>query len=202
MIRSLSTCLTNMLPNVVFVLGGPGCGKGTQCELIVKHYDFVHLSAGELLRQEQKKKVSKYGDLIQHHMREGTIVPAEITCGLLEQAMNDSKRNNFLIDGYPRNEDNLITWQKLLGETSKVLFVLFFECPLEVCVERCLGRGESGSGRIDDNLDILKKRIEVFLKQTQPIVDYYERLNLVRKVDASKSKEIVFEDVKRIFDCI
>lgn len=200
MFRTLSTSVTNMIPSVVFVLGGPGCGKGTQCEFIVKHYDFVHLSAGELLRKEQKNTTSKYGALIQHHMKEGSIVPAEITCNLLKQAMEETKRNNFLIDGYPRNEDNLVTWQKVMGEVSRVAFVLFFECPLDVCVERCLGRGEAGSGRADDNLDVLKKRIQVFLNQTQPIVDYYDKLNLVKRVDASRSKLEVFEDVKKIFD--
>lgn len=200
MFRTLSTSVTNMIPSVVFVLGGPGCGKGTQCEFIVKHYDFVHLSAGELLRQEQKNTTSKYGALIQHHMTEGSIVPAEITCNLLKQAMVETKRNNFLIDGYPRNEDNLVTWQKVMGEVSRVAFVLFFECPLDVCVERCLGRGEAGSGRADDNLDVLKKRIQVFLNQTQPIVDYYDKLDLVKRVDASRSKLEVFEDVKKIFD--
>lgn len=189
-----------MVPSVVFVLGGPGCGKGTQCELIVKHYDFVHLSAGELLRQEQRKNASKYGELIEHHMKEGTIVPAEITCSLLRQAMEETGRQNFLIDGYPRNEDNLVAWQKVMGEASRVAFVLFFECPLDVCVERCLGRGESGSGRADDNLDSLKKRVQVFLKQTQPIVDYYDKLDLVKRVDASRPKEKVFEDVKKVLN--
>lgn len=196
----LSSAITNMVKNVVFVLGGPGCGKGTQCEFIVKQYDFVHLSAGELLRQEQLKSKSKYKELIQHHMKEGSIVPAEITCNLLKQAMEESKKMNFLIDGYPRNEDNFITWEKIMANTSRVLFVLFFDCPLDVCVERCLGRGEAGSGRADDNLDSLKKRIQVFLQHTQPIVDYYDRSNKVKHVDASRTKEEVFEDIKKIFD--
>lgn len=200
MIRRILSNLTNMVPEVVFVLGGPGCGKGTQCELIVKQYDFVHLSAGELLRNEQTKNESKYKDLIQHHMKEGTIVPAEITCNLLRQAMDETKKRYFLIDGYPRNHDNLVTWQKVMGNESRVAFVLFFECPLDVCVERCLGRGEAGSGRADDNLDSLKKRIRVFEEQTKPIVDYYDKLNLVERVDASKSKEEVFADVKKVFD--
>lgn len=199
MIRRCATRLTNMAPNVVFVLGGPGSGKGTQCELIVKHYNFEHLSAGELLRREQTKNGSKYKDLIQHHMKEGTIVPAEITCNLLRQAMNESGKKNFLVDGYPRNEDNLVTWQRVMGEAARVLFVLFFECPLEVCVERCLGRGEAGSGREDDNLESLKKRIGVFLKETQPIVDYYDKLDLVKRVDGSREKDLVFDDVKRVF---
>lgn len=186
------------MPDVVFVLGGPGCGKGTQCSAIVERYDFAHLSAGELLRLEQKRD-SQYSKLIQKHMKEGSIVPAEITCGLLKRAMEESEKRRFLIDGYPRNEDNLRTWERMMG-TSRVWFVLFFECPLEVCIERCLGRGEAGSGRSDDNLESVKKRIEVFLKDTRPIVDYYEERGLVRRIDGSRTKEAVFEDVKKVFD--
>lgn len=200
MLRRCATRLTNMIPNVVFILGGPGSGKGTQCDFIVKNYDFDHLSAGELLRQERMKNDSKYSELIQYHMKEGTIVPAEITCGLLHRAMIASKKQNFLVDGYPRNEDNLVTWQKVMGETSRVLFVLYFECPLDICVDRCLGRGEAGSGREDDNLESLKKRIQVFLKETQPIVDHYDKQKLVRRIDGSRDKELVYQDVKKIFD--
>lgn len=201
MIRRLSSNLVAvMIPNVVFVLGGPGSGKSTQCKLIVKQYDYVHLSAGELLRKEQVKNESKYKVLIQHHMKEGSIVPAEITCNLLKQAMVESRKNNFLIDGYPRNEDNLVTWQKMFGDGMRVSFVLFLECPLEVCLDRCLGRGEAGSGRADDNLQSLKKRFEVFLKHTEPIVGYYDNLNLLKRIDGSKTTQEVFGDVKKIFD--
>ncbi|KKA21142.1 Uridylate kinase, partial [Rasamsonia emersonii CBS 393.64] len=69
---------------VVFVLGGPGAGKGTQSENLVRDYGFTHLSAGDLLRAEQ------YGDLIRHHIREGTIVPMEVTVALLSNAMSDT----------------------------------------------------------------------------------------------------------------
>lgn len=78
------------LPNVIFVLGGPGAGKGTQCQLLVKDFGFVHLSAGELLREEQARPGSEFGALIDGHMRNGTIVPVEITCGLLERVRNFS----------------------------------------------------------------------------------------------------------------
>ena len=94
-------------PNVVFVLGAPGSGKGTQCSLIVRDLDYVHLSAGDLLRIERETPGSKNGESILTHMKNGTIVPVEITCSLLENAIEKSGKANFLIDGFPRNQDNL-----------------------------------------------------------------------------------------------
>jgi UMP-CMP kinase len=75
-------------PNIVFVLGAPGSGKGTQCEKIVEKFDFVHLSAGDLLREERNREGSEFGALIEDFITNGKIVPVEITCALLENAMN------------------------------------------------------------------------------------------------------------------
>lgn len=94
-------------PRVVFVLGGPGAGKGTQCALLVSSYEVVHLSAGDLLRAEQNDPSSTYATLINDHIKEGKIVPVEIVVKLLLKAIDDhcSKGSendsfNFLIDGF------------------------------------------------------------------------------------------------------
>jgi len=89
---------------VIFVLGGPGAGKGTQCTLLAQHYPgLVHLSAGDLLRAERQRPGSQYGDLINTCIAEGRIVPMHITIGLLERAMAASGAGRFLIDGFPRD---------------------------------------------------------------------------------------------------
>ncbi|CAN0307912.1 unnamed protein product, partial [Hapterophycus canaliculatus] len=94
-------------PPVVFVLGGPGSGKGTQCERLAKEYGYVHLSAGELLRQERASGSSD-GQLIDEYIREGRIVPVAISLALLRKAMEASgPLSRFLIDGFPRNRDNV-----------------------------------------------------------------------------------------------
>ncbi|KAJ8978604.1 hypothetical protein NQ317_010062 [Molorchus minor] len=124
-----------MQPKIVFVLGGPGAGKGTQCQRIVQNFGYVHLSAGDLLREERNKPASEYGELIENYIRE----------------------------------------------------------------ERCLSRGASGSGRSDDNLDSLNKRLNTYLNETKPIIDYYENLNLVRRIDATRLVDEVYEDVKKVF---
>ncbi|ETE69902.1 UMP-CMP kinase [Ophiophagus hannah] len=193
-----------MKPVVVFVLGGPGAGKGTQCARIVEKYGYTHLSAGDLLRDERKRPGSQYGELIENYIKDGKIVPVEITISLLKRAMDEtmaanSQKNKFLIDGFPRNEDNLQGWNKTMDGKVDVSFVLFFDCDNEICINRCLERGKS-SGRSDDNRESLEKRIHTYLESTKPIIDLYETMGKVRKVDASKSVDEVFGKVVNIFE--
>ncbi|XP_053324844.1 UMP-CMP kinase [Spea bombifrons] len=195
---------TAMKPLVVFVLGGPGAGKGTQCERIVQKYGYTHLSAGDLLRDERKKPDSQYGELIESYIKDGKIVPVEITISLLQRAMEqtmagNSEKNKFLIDGFPRNEDNLQGWDRTMDGKADVSFVLFFDCDNETCIDRCLERGKS-SGRSDDNRESLEKRIQTYLQSTRPIIALYEKSGKVRKVDASKSVDEVFAKVQEVFD--
>lgn len=185
-------------PNVIFVLGGPGAGKGTQCSKIVEQFGHVHLSAGDLLRAERAAPGSEFGELIEGHLVNGTIVPVEITCSLLERAMTESEKNNFLIDGFPRNENNLEGWSKVMGDKVNLQCVLFFHCTQEVCTARCLSRGAAGSGRSDDNEESLKKRFVTYEQATMPIIMQFEEQNLVRKIDASKSQEEVYSEVETI----
>lgn len=109
----------------------------------------------------------------------------------------DSKKNKFLIDGFPRNKDNLDGWNEQMSDKVNLQFVLFFECPDAVCIDRCLSRD---SGRVDDNMDSLKKRFDVFHNTSMPIVNHYDLLDLVRRVDSEPPAEIVFEDVRKAFN--
>ncbi|KAB5579707.1 hypothetical protein PHYPO_G00198040 [Pangasianodon hypophthalmus] len=193
-----------MNPQVVFVLGGPGAGKGTQCAKIVENFSYTHLSAGDLLREERSRTGSEFGQLIDSYIKEGKIVPVEITISLLKKAMEETMKKDenkfrFLIDGFPRNEDNLQGWTKVMDGKADVKFVLFFDCSNEVCIERCLERGKS-SGRTDDNKESLEKRIKTYLQSTRPIIVQYEKQGKVRTIDASRSVSEVFADVKSIFD--
>jgi len=185
-------------PNILFVLGGPGAGKGTQCAKIVENFGYVHLSAGDLLRAERKAPGSQFGELIEHHITNGTIVPVEITCSLLERAMNESEKNDFLIDGFPRNEDNLSGWNRVMGDKVNLKKVLFFHCSQEACTERCLARGAAGSGRTDDNEESLRKRFVTYENATMPIIKYYEEKGFVAQIDATKTPEEVYSDVEAV----
>merc|ERR1711899_519409 len=169
-------------PNVVFVLGAPGAGKGTQCQRIVDKFGYVHLSAGDLLRAERKTPGSEHGQVIEEHIVNGTIVPVAITCSLLERAMKESDKNDFLIDGFPRNEDNLTGWNEAMGDKVNLKFVLNFECSEKACINRCLERGAT-SGRSDDNEESLKKRFVTFVNSTKPIIEHFQKQNLVHTID-------------------
>ncbi|KAF6768156.1 hypothetical protein AHF37_11376, partial [Paragonimus kellicotti] len=122
-------------------------------------YGFMHLSAGELLRQACSTAGSTYGEEIERHMKAGTIVPAKVTCGLLHQAMVQGQQSagciNYLVDGFPRNEDNRTCWEADMGSKTVLKRVLVLDCPDDVCIDRCMKRHQD---RIDDNEDTLKRR--------------------------------------------
>ncbi|KAG6784575.1 hypothetical protein POTOM_010272 [Populus tomentosa] len=213
-------------PAVIFVLGGPGSGKGTQCANVVEHFGYTHLSAGDLLRAEIKsgsengmtlnlrpteiydeqgmvytksRQIRKLffdeiGTMIQNMIKEGKIVPSDVTIKLLQKAMQESGNDKFLIDGFPRNEENRAAFEAVTE--IEPAFVLFFNCPEEEMERRILSRNQ---GREDDNIETIRKRFNVFLESSLPVVEYYESKGKVRKVDAAKSVEEVFEAVKAIF---
>lgn len=104
---------TDLLPKVIFVLGGPGAGKGTQCERLARDFGMSHLSAGELLRRERESG-SADGELIENCIRNGVIVPVRITLSLLRRALETSACSRFLVDGFPRNADNLEGWDSTM----------------------------------------------------------------------------------------
>jgi len=185
--------------DVVFVLGPPGGGKGTQCSRIEKGLGFVHLSAGDLLRAERTRPGSEFGEQIERHIRNGSIVPVQITCSLLENAMNANLgARGYLIDGFPRNQDNLDGWALQMDGKVKVHFVLYLNAPIDVCVARCLGRGLT-SGRVDDNEESIRKRIVTYNTETLPIIEHYANLKLVQEIDGSKSADEVYKDVEAVF---
>lgn len=173
-------------------------GKALNVKKITKMYDFVHLSAGDLLRQERKTPGSKYGDLIEKHITEGSIVPVAITCSLLKREMENSTVRNFLIDGFPRNQDNFEGWNEAMSGVANVRRVLFFSCTDQVCVDRCLNRGIT-SGRTDDNEESLKKRLKTYRESSMPIIDLFKTMSLVTEIDGSVPAEEVFEEVKTVF---
>lgn len=158
----------------------------------------MHLSAGDLLRAEQDRPGSDFGDLIRDYIKNGEIVPQEVTIQLLENAMKtdvegaDSKRK-FLIDGFPRKMDQALKFEEIVCKSS---FTLFFDCPEEVMSQRLLKRGET-SGRADDNAESIKKRFKTFVDTSMPVVEMFEGQGRVVKVQATKSPEEVYKEVQK-----
>ena len=133
-------------------------------------------------------------------MISGTIVPVAITCSLLLRAMKESGNNKFLIDGFPRNQDNLDGWiREAKSDCVSVKCVLFFQCDQETCLKRCLKRGEDGSGRADDEEQILKKRFATHSNSTLPIVEYYRKMGILIDINANGSVEDMYKEIKSKF---
>ncbi|KJR89470.1 UMP-CMP kinase [Sporothrix schenckii 1099-18] len=180
--------------SVVFVLGGPGAGKGTQCARLVKAYGFTHLSAGDLLRAEQDRPGSQFGQLIRDCIRDGAIVPLEVTVKLLENAMQETidtkkgKEHKFLIDGFPRKMDQAVAFEEAVCQAK---LVLFYDCPESELERRLMERGKT-SGRADDNAASIRKRFRTFVETSMPVVDAYEKEGRVVKIDATSTPDAVF----------
>ena len=181
-----SSLSTNHSHRVIFILGGPGAGKGTQSERIVHTYKCVHLSAGELLRSGAEKADYPHADLVKECLVQGKIVPVELSLGLLRIAM-DEKANDttseygsriFLVDGFPRNFDNVQGWVEHMPSYTSVLGALIYNCPMDVLECRIMARAET-SGRSDDNLESARRRFATFQKQTEPVVRVLERIQAI-----------------------
>ncbi|KAL8694162.1 MAG: hypothetical protein Q9218_001159 [Villophora microphyllina] len=186
--------------SVIYVLGGPGAGKGTQCANLVRDYGFKHLSAGDLLRAEQDRPDSQFGNMIKEYIRDGKIVPMEVTVHLLENAMTEDikgrqegHQSRFLIDGFPRQMDQALRFESAVCPSK---FTLFFDCPEDVMQERLINRGKT-SGRADDNAESITKRFRTFVETSMPVVDYFEKQGKVVKVKAVKGPDEIYEEVKR-----
>ncbi|KAJ4747290.1 UMP-CMP kinase [Rhynchospora pubera] len=180
-------------PFITFVLGGPGSGKGTQCEKIASIFGFAHLSAGELLREEMSSP-SENGELIRNVIKEGKIVPSAITISLIKRGINSATSDKILIDGFPRSEENRIAFEKIIGVEPDL--VIFFECPEEEMVKRILGRNQ---GRIDDNMETIRKRLKVFEDLNMPVVEHYSSKGKVHKITATGTVDEIFERVRQVF---
>jgi UMP-CMP kinase len=183
---------------VVFVLGGPGSGKGTNCTRITDKFGYVHLSAGDLLREERNSG-SSLATMINTFIAEGKIVPAEITVGLLKTAMEKSESNRFLVDGFPRDMANLRCWEDIMAPICDVQFLLFLDCPQEIMLERLLERGKT-SGRNDDNAESIKKRFKTYEESTRPIIEYFRGVGKIRQVNSNRNIDKVFADVSVHFE--
>ena len=140
--------------------------------MLSNEFGIKHLSAGELLREERQNTESEYGKLIDSYLKEGKIVPVEISLGLLRKAIEECNCNRYLVDGFPRNFDNVEGWNRLMAEVSDVEKVLFIECNEVELERRLLQRGQT-SGRTDDNLNTARKRFQTFKEATLPVVHYY-----------------------------
>ncbi|KHJ46061.1 putative adenylate kinase [Trichuris suis] len=176
--------------------GGPGSGKGTQCAKIVQKYKLTHLSSGDLLRADVESG-SQRGKQIKEIMANGQLVALEIVLDLIKEAMLKALTQGskgFLIDGFPRD---VTQGEKFEAEILPCAHVLFFDVSEDTMIKRLIGRGAS-SGRVDDNMETIKKRLETFRKQTQPVVDYYREKKKLAQIKAEGTVDEIFAEVDKV----
>ena len=211
----------------MILLGAPGAGKGTMSELILKNFPLVHVSTGDMLRAAVKNG-TPVGLKAQEYMNKGELVPDEVIHDIIvERLSQDDIDNGFLFDGYPRTGAQAVDLDAILNELGKKIdCVINLDIADEELIKRITGRrlcpncgeiyniyffppkeegkcdkcGADLIQRKDDNLDSLKVRLSEYHKNTQPVIEYYEAMDLVKQVDASRAIEEVFADVKSILE--
>jgi len=183
---------------IIFIVGGPGSGKGTQCAKMVEKYGLSHLSSGDLLRDEVQSGSTR-GSQLTKIMESGQLVPLEVVLDLIKEAMlkEFSKGSHgFLIDGYPREVKQGVQFE---SEIMEAALVIYFEVSGETMTQRLLGRAKT-SGRVDDNIETIKKRLDTFYKQTEPVVDHYKKQGKLVQVKAEGSVDAIFAEVQPALD--
>jgi adenylate kinase family enzyme len=182
-------------PSVIFVIGGPGCGKGTQCKRIVSNFNYTSFSSGDLLRKYVEDKKEGYEE-ISNKMKEGQLISSETVMKVLKSYIINSENKKILLDGYPRNKENMDIWEREMKGQVNVLGALYFDVTNEEMEKRILGRNE---GRADDNVETIKKRLATFERETKPILDLFEKRKILIRIDGMKSVDEISEDVSTQF---
>jgi adenylate kinase family enzyme len=196
-------------PFVVFLCGGPGVGKNTQCAKLRDDFNLVHLSLSELMRQEVAAK-SYLGTEIYKHMSQGTGVPDSITLQLLKKAMvKHQDTNRFLLDGFPKSIEQAKRFEQEIAEFA---FGLCFEGSSDLMRQRVAQRAAQTPGRVDDKPETVEKLIKNYEEQTSPLIEYYTPIGKIRTVQCEKAGEEegsktekdveeVYAEAKRFFSC-
>lgn len=214
------------MKSIIFI-APPAAGKGTQSKLVSDKYNIPHISTGDLLRSAINDD-SDMSKLIKEEMQKGNLVSDEIILELLQERLKqDDCQTGYILDGFPRNTNQAIAYEKMLNELNKELgLVILLDLDKKTAKERIVGRlsckncgsvynefieeskpKEKGlcdkchlelSKRSDDNEETFEERFTTYLKETQPLIDYYEKQNHLYRIDSGISKDYTFKEIERI----
>lgn len=178
----------------IVLFGPPGAGKGTQAEKLVKQYQLIHLSTGDIFRANINDG-TEFGNLAKSYMDAGNLVPDEVTIKMLESEVNKhSNPKGFIFDGFPRTTAQAHALDKFLsGKNISISMALALEVDEEELTKRIILRGKE-SGRADDqNKNIVRNRVKEYTNKTAPLKDFYSKQKKLRTVKGIGSIEEIFE---------
>ena len=186
----------------LIIFGPPGAGKGTQADFIVNKFNLYQLSTGEILRNEIKNKTS-LGNEISSIINSGSLVSDEIVKKLVEGFISKNEyKNKLIFDGYPRNLIQAKTLDELLSKYSqKIDLVLKLSVSLETIKKRISER-QTLENRADDSEEIAIKRYKTYEKSTEPVIDYYKKLNLLKVIDGERPIDQINKEISDIIGLI
>lgn len=182
----------------LILFGPPGSGKGTQSERLVSKYGLVHLSTGNLLREEIVNK-TPLGLEAKNFIDKGQLVPDEVVIGMIDSCLEHHKEAaGFLFDGFPRTTAQAEALDKLLAlKKTEIGLVLALDVSEEELIKRLLNRGKT-SGRTDDNNEsIIHQRFSVYRNETAPIAEHYKKLKRFQSIKGEGSVEEIFNLVSQ-----
>jgi len=177
------------------VLGPQGAGKGTQAKRISSEYGIPHVSTGDMFRAEQAAGTD-FGKRVGEIMESGELVPDELTVAMIQDRLSrPDASEGFVLDGFPRNLAQADALDEMLGSIGRELdAILFFDVSDEVGVERALKRAEL-ENRADDTPDVIGKRLEIYHRETEPIVEHYRTTGKLVPLHAGRTVEEVWREI-------
>jgi adenylate kinase len=182
------------------LLGPPGSGKGTQAKNLAAAHKVVHLSTGEILRNEVAQG-TELGRTAKGFMDRGDLVPDDVILNMLHDHLPaEGDGGGFVLDGFPRTEHQARELDAMLGREGRPLDrIVLVDVSDEEVRKRLAGRA-AAENRVDDNDTVIANRLEVYKRQTQPVVDYYRTQGRLTIVPGEQSIEAVYRDLEALID--
>jgi adenylate kinase len=185
----------------LILFGPPGSGKGTQSDKIVEKFGLIHLSTGNLLRQEIADK-TPLGLQAKNFMDKGQLVPDEVVIGMIDSCLEKHHgAKGFLFDGFPRTVAQAEALDKLLSlKKTSINKVIALEVVEEELIKRLVKRGET-SGRSDDtNEDVIRRRFAVYKDETEPVADHYKHLGKFEAIKGVGTVDEIFNAISTLIE--
>jgi Adenylate kinase and related kinases len=184
----------------IIIFGAPGAGKGTQSKLIAEKYGLFHISTGTILREEIEKG-TELGQIANQYITKGHFAPDDVVIKLLEDILNENPdEKGYLLDGFPRNLNQASLLDEMLKERNTSIAALInLAVDEEKLIKRLLKRGDY-EGRADDNLEVVKLRLEIYKEKTEPLKEYYKKRGKLFNINGNGDVEGVFESILQTLD--